>query len=733
MKPRISKAARELLTHIGISFLVAAFVLILTQNILGDFPPLKRAELSLIDLRFQLRGMNTVVSNTSNVVIVEVSQESFKSLPDKWPWPRSYYTRLIRNLKRAGAKAIGIDVVFSSGDAQHPENDEEFRKALHETGNVVLVGKVETDMRRGVLREQHEQYGNVYIDSSSIIGLVNAREDEDGVLRRYMPFIYDEGQQRRIPTFSMAVLNTYLHQAPGTVAEISDGNFEYANRLIPEYDPTSFLINYYGPANTFKRINIADVLDDAEFQTVEERATGTQINTFDDPENGYLYDGTFQGKIVLVGSTMPEEKDLFTVSVGEGKSDGDNKMYGVEIHANVIQNILDQNFIHRQPFWMTALVVFGLSLFTFVFTAALKAIRTKYSFLVELLGVGFVLAELVIIYWASIKLFNEKNFLADMTSPFLAVIICYIGSTAYNYVTERKQKAIIKNMFSRYVNPTIVDELVANPEKLRLGGERKELTVFFSDIENFTSIAEKMSPEYLVTILNEYLNIMTSLVLFNNGTLDKYEGDAIVAFWGAPVPQIDHAFLACKTALEMQESLKGLREIWRQEGKPVLNMRIGINTGEVIVGNMGGASRFDYTVIGDSVNLGARLESANKQYHTTIMISESTYKKLEGKIFARELDMLVVAGKTEPIRVYELIGILDNGISPETIKFTELYTAGVRFHREREWNDAIRQFERALEIMPEDYPSKMYIDRSRLYQTAPPPDDWNGSFVLTTK
>ncbi|HMD14309.1 MAG TPA: CHASE2 domain-containing protein, partial [Bacteroidota bacterium] len=147
MRPRISKAARELLTHIGISFLVAAFVLILTQNILGDFPPLKRAELSLIDLRFQLHGINTAVSNTSNVVIVEISQESFKSLPDKWPWPRSYYTRLIRNLKRAGAKAIGIDVVFSSGDAQHPENDEEFRKALHEAGNVVLVGKVETDMR----------------------------------------------------------------------------------------------------------------------------------------------------------------------------------------------------------------------------------------------------------------------------------------------------------------------------------------------------------------------------------------------------------------------------------------------------------------------------------------------------------------------------------------------------------------------------------------------------------
>ncbi len=734
MRRWFSKPLRIFLTHIGISFIVAAFVLILTQDILGGFPPLHRAELALIDLRFQQRGTNTAIRNTSNVVIVEISEESFKSLPERWPWPRSYYTRAIRNLRKAGAKAIGLDVILSSPDGQHPENDREFRDALRQTGNVVLAGKLETDEHRGILQERGERYGNFYIDSTSSMGLVNAREDVDGVLRRYMPYIYDPARDRNIPTFSMAVVNTYFARPKTATAEPDRGRFDYGDRSIPQFDPTSFLINYYGPSNTFRRINIADVLDDVDFQTTEERNNpGVQINTFDDPENGYLYDGTFEGKIVLIGSTMPEDKDLFPVSIAEGRQEGDNKMYGVEIHANVVQNIVDRNFITRQPFWLTALVVFGLSLFTFVFTAALKGIRTKYSYMVEVLGVAIIMAELFIIYWASIRLFIDWNFLADMTSPFLAVIICYVGSTVYNYVTERKQKALIKSMFSRYVSPTVVDELVANPEKLRLGGERKEVTVFFSDIENFTRISEKLSPENLVTVLNEYLSMMTSIILLNNGTLDKYEGDAIVAFWGAPLPQKDHAVRACKTAIQMQHALNGMREAWRSEGKPMLAARIGINTGEAIVGNMGGANRFDYTVIGDSVNLGARLESANKQYGTDIMISESTYKQVREKVFARELDMLIVAGKTEPIRVYEVLAMLEDGIEPERIQFAERYMLGIAAYRKRQWRDAIGHFVRALELVPGDPPSQMYIERSHTYIASPPPDDWNGVFVLRTK
>ncbi len=731
---RFSKPVRFLLLNLVISFLVALVILLITQDFLLEFPPLKRAELALVDLRFRQRGAVPGIRASSRIVIVDISQDAFRALPEKWPWPRSYYTHLIRNLHRAGARAIGIDLLFTSKDPHNPENDEEFRRTVRALGNVVLAGSFEADTRHGLLQEHTAHYGNIFIDSTVRFGLVNAREDDDGELRRVMPLVYDEAQGMRLPTFSFAVLNAALGKPPLTTPEIGNQFFRYGDRLIPRYDQTSFLVNYYGPANTFLRIHIADVLDDKDFKTVDELANpGVEINTFDDSATGYLYDGTFKDKIVLVGSTMPEDKDLFSVPVGEGRQQGDNKMFGVEMHANVIQEVLDGNFIVREPFWMTALVVFGLTLFTFVFTAGLKAIRTKFSSLIELLGVAIIVAELFIIYWVSLRLFIDRNFLTNMTSPFLAVIVSYVGSTVYNYVTERKQKVLIKSMFSRYVNPTIVEELVAHPEKLRLGGERRELTVFFSDIENFTRISEKMPPEDLVTVLNDYLSVMTSLILGNNGTLDKYEGDAIVAFWGAPVPQPDHALRACRTAVQMQRSLRDLMQEWREKERPLLNTRIGINTGEVIVGNMGGANRFDYTVIGDSVNLGARLEGANKQYRTSVMISEATYRKVGEKVLARELDMLVVAGKTEPIRVYELLGLAGDGVPPGLAEFSDHYRKGLELYRQREWKAAIAAFERALQVTPTDYPAKMYIERSRLYLAAPPPDDWNGAFVLQSK
>lgn len=745
MSTSTSKPGYTFAVNLAISVAVTACVLLLTQDVLFEFPPLKRTELSLIDLRFQQRGTVLSPRDTSKIVIVEISQESYKSLPEPWPWPKRYYARLVRNLKRAGAKAIGVDVIFSSSDSGSRSDDEDFRRALDETGNVILAGKLESERRQYVQRERAENYGSVFIDSTKIVGLVNTRTDNDGVLRRYMPFLYDEARDQRIPTFSMAVLNVAWHQPLLYTAEINDRSFRYYTKNIPRYDNTSFLINYYGPSGIFRRIKFADVLDDKEFKTVEENSLGEEINTFDDTTSvpsfdgktsqpaGYLYNGTFNDKIVLVGSTMPEDKDLFPVSLGEGRQEGDNQMYGVEIHAHVIQSILDSNFIYRQPFWITAIVVFGLSLFTFVFTAGLKAIKTKFSSLIEILGVAIILSEMFIIYWASMKLFNEKNYLADMTSPFLAVIVCYIGSTVYNYVTERKQKVLIKSMFSRYVSPTVVDELVAHPEKLRLGGERKELTVFFSDIEKFTSISEKIMPEHLVAILNEYLTAMTEIILAHNGTLDKYQGDGIVAFWGAPIPQNDHALRACRAAVEMQTQLADMRQRWQQEHKPHLNVRIGLNTGEMVVGNMGGTDRFDYTVIGDSVNLGARLEGANKQYRTNMMISENTYQHVQQHVITRELDLLVVAGKTEPIHVYELMGMTDDKISAARMKFIEYYTRGLASYRSRQWEEAITCFEHALEQVPEDYPSQIYIERSHMYRSTPPPNNWNGVFILRTK
>lgn len=744
MPSRTSKSAREFFIYIGISVTVTILVILLTEDVVFDFPPLRRAELSLIDLRFQRRGPLRRRADPSDVVIVEISQESYKSLPEKWPWPRTYYTRLVRNLNRAGARAIGIDLTFSTPDFRDPANDGEFRREISRAGDVILAGEAPMQGQYYTKVEHGENYGNLFIDSAARFGLVNVRSDVDGVLRRYTPFFTDSSG--RIPTFCFAVLNAYFHQSPMTTVTLSGPAFGYLGRSLPKYNESSFLINYYGPSDAFPRINIADVLDDRDFATTEElRNPGEETNTFDDTTlvpafdgqsmvpSGYLYNGTFSGKIVLVGSMVPEDKDLFPASIGQEQSEAGNQMYGVEIYANIVQSILDRNFITRQPHWMTVCIVFGLSLSTFVLMAGLKAIKTRYSALIEMLGAVIMISELFIIYEVSIRVFVKQNYLSDMMSPMMAVVFSYVASTIYNYVTERKQKFLIKGMFSQYVNPNVVDELVSHPEKLRLGGERKELTVFFSDIEEFTRISEQILPENLVSILNEYLSAMTAIIFSHSGTLDKYEGDAIVAFWGAPIPQPDHAVRACRTAVEMQDALRLMRVNWKNEGKPGFNVRIGINTGQVIVGNMGGIGRFDYTAIGDPVNLGSRLEGVNKQYRTNTIISEHTYRAVAGQVIARELDMLVVAGKTEPIRVYELLAMSDGPVSPKQMQFIGHYEKGLELYRKREWRLAVKQFECALELFPKDYPSELYIDRSHLYLASPPPDDWNGVFILRTK
>jgi adenylate cyclase len=436
---------------------------------------------------------------------------------------------------------------------------------------------------------------------------------------------------------------------------------------------------------------------------------------------------------VLVGSTVPEDHDLFPVAIARGGQAGDNLMYGVEIHANVIESILRGNFIFRESPFADMLLVMLLTLGTFLITSALKEVKTKHTFVIELNGFLFVLALLFFIGYAALYLFNTHNFLLAVISPVLAVLGGYVASTVYHFVLERKQRLLIKTMFSTYVNPTVVDELLKDPEKLTLGGERKELSVLFSDIEAFTTFAERMPSQQLVELLNDYLSAMTEIVFRNNGTLDKYEGDALMAFWGAPIPQTDHALRACRTALEMQQALVAIRTSWHEMGRPAVNVRVGINTGEMTVGNMGGQRRFDYTVIGDSVNLASRLEGANKTYKTCIMVGERTYELVRHVILGRELDLITVKGRSEPIKIYELLQEQNGPLSPELAQFLAIYSAALELYHERAWTAAKQNFEEALRYRPGDYTTQIYIERTTLYETAPPPPDWDGVFLMATK
>jgi len=306
---------------------------------------------------------------------------------------------------------------------------------------------------------------------------------------------------------------------------------------------------------------------------------------------------------------------------------------------------------------------------------------------------------------------------------------------------EEEAKKKIKGAFQQYMAPEIVEEIQQNPDMLKLGGEKKNITIFFSDVRSFTSISEKMSPEELVHFLNEYLSAMTGKILKNRGVVDKYIGDAIMSFWGAPLDEPEHPTLAAKTALEMLEKLKELQVKWKSEGRPEIKIGIGMNTGDVVVGNMGSEQRFDYTIMGDSVNLASRLESLTKEYLVPIVISQYTYERIKDKFVCRELDLVAVKGKKEPVKIYELICEKDkiadceagrNMKSGSLQKFTSAFEAGLDLYRKQKWREAALKFKEAYDINSDEL-SRKFIDRCKGLSQNPPGKSWDGVYVMKTK
>lgn len=715
---------------------VALFVVVLTTEDLLQLGLLRRLELSTIDYRFGMRGRETGITDSSDIVIVEISEDALRSMPTPFPWPRSYYAHLIRNLHAAGARVVGIDLLFSDADPLSSVHDDSLRAALQETGIAVLAGKRAEDRSNLTVTSTEEDYGNIFFPGDSALGLVNLRPDADGIYRLYNPFYtVDEpgGSTRDLPTFGFAILNTYFGLPALSTPRVEGKTFVYAGRRIPRYDPASFLINLYGPHRTFRHVDFQDVVDDSSFTTRDEQESGEEINTFSDPEFGYLADGIFAGKIVLVGVTVPEYKDVFPAALGRGHQKGDNLMYGVELHANVIESVLRNDFLRLQPFWSEVLMILLLCGASLLVPSWVKSLRVRAGFLLEILGFLWIAVLTAGVAYASIYLFSHGGIVINVTSALVAIAGGYGASTVYHLVSERRQRLLIKSMFSTYVNPSVVDELVANPGKLVLGGKREELTVLFSDIEGFTTMSQGMEPEEIVALLNEYLSGMSGVIFRHAGTLDKYEGDAVMAFWGAPIPQADHPLRACRAALEMQEVGARLNEQWRRHGRFQLRTRIGINTGPMVVGNLGGEGKFDYTVIGDSVNLASRLEGANKEYGTRIMVSERTYDAVRAEILGRQIDRIEVVGRSEPVVPYELLCPYGAPEAAALEEFIEVYSEGLDACFRREWTKSLARFDRALQIRPDDGPARIHRDRVRQYLKHPPPPDWDGVFILHSK
>jgi adenylate cyclase len=392
------------------------------------------------------------------------------------------------------------------------------------------------------------------------------------------------------------------------------------------------------------------------------------------------------------------------------------------VHATLVANLLQQDFrVRIQPLSVLAIAA-GVAVVTSLSVMLIASIwQLGLLTLAYVVGVGFF-----------VLVSFRQNLWVDGILLAVSLGLSFAVTSAFSYATEGRQRRQIKRMFSHYMSDLLIQDLLKNPDKLRLGGEKRVLTVFFSDLAGFTSLSEKLTPEEVVALLNRYLTAMTDIILDSGGLIDKYEGDAIMAFWGAPVPQDDHAARACLAALDNQGRLAELRQEFVAMGLPPVYSRIGINTGEMIIGNMGSSQRFDFTVMGDSVNLAARLEGAGKAYGTSMIISEETYRQAEDRVEVRELDLLQVKGKEVPVRIYELLarkGDLDGA----THRLCDLFSSGLTHYRQQEWIEAIRFFERALEVSSDDGPSKIFTARCHEFMKAPPPSGWEGLYRLTTK
>lgn len=708
---------------------VMAVVVWLLGLFLVATPPLRSLELNLMDMLFELRGPKDI--SDSPVVLVAISEQSAFELDEKWPWPTHLYARLIHNLNRAGVKAIGLDVIFDKTDIYDPRNDSLFADAMATYGNVVLAGNVLADVQRSF-----DQVGTVRVESRQLVqpnrlfqeanpnpwGYVEVERDRDGFLRRYgLP---KRHMDMEVMPFGVELVRVAYGIPRDRIKDDGDV-FQVGDWRIPKFNLRSFKIHYAGPRSSFPEFNFSDVVDDQGFNTASEDEE-FQINAFDDPDFGLLSRDVFRDKIVIVGATMPELQDFFATPFAPS-----GNMPGYETHANAIQTILDGTTYQRlNNNW--------LLLLSLISTSVLIAIAMLVSALWAL--VAFIIFMIVVGYAAYIGFVN--HLLVIEATPFLVPgVIGYIGAVSVTFFIEQREKSRIRNMFGAYVSPELVTKMVESREEPKLGGEMSHITAFFSDIQNFSTFSEQLPPDRLVNLMNEYLTAMTDIVMEEGGTLDKYIGDAIVAFWGAPMPIEDHAYRACVASQRMMRRQKELQAKWRQEGDWPdivygMQTRMGMNSGPVITGNMGSARRFNYTMMGDNVNLAARCESGAKSYGIYTMVSEETRKQAErfgNDLLFRTLDKIVVKGRSQPVVVCEVLG-LKADLPPTTLDLVSLYERGLEAYWSQDWDTAIGYFEQSAANEGNEYnPSIILLGRSNAMKLTPPGPDWDGVYIMTSK
>ncbi len=733
-------------------------------------------ELKTLDMKFLDRGE---IPPHDQVVIAAVDEKSINRL-GLWPWSRIRIAQLVFELKKAGAEVIVFDVIFSDEERLKLSNilrtvqneidaievedcrdcdklrekvldflddeiansdpDKLLSQAMQMVDKLVLGFFLYTDTNEikqqdikalrdeleriklskvSLIRPMEEENADsypqayprtlaarlpleIFTDSTDYFGHFNFRPDEDGSMRwvSLLMEVADENTEPLLyPALSLQAAAAYLdseivvHTYPEGVHHLSLGLGGDA-RNIPVDKHGRLLINYHGPERTFPHYPAVDIIE------------------------GKIPPENLKGKVVLVGVSATAVYDLRVTPFQKD-------FPGVEIHANVIDNILNDDYISR-PWWAKffemALILF-LGLFFGVMLSRLSAIWGA-SLMLFVIGAYYLVEKYV---------FFANGHWVNFTLPTLLASLIFLSCYVYRYMTEEREKRKIKGAFKQYLSESVVDHLMENVDKLKLGGDKREITVLFTDVRSFTTVSEGLTPEQLGNFINEYLNPMTEIVLKYEGVLDKYVGDEVMAFWGAPLEQPDHARRACETGLDMLAELDKLNRRWESRGMPTIEIGVGVNTGMMWVGNMGSNLRFDYSLLGDNVNLGARLEGTNKQYGTHMIISEHTHNVVKEHFICRQLDSIRVKGKNKPVTIYELIGRTGDTSLDAIARVATEFERGLSSYRAQRWDEAIKTFEYILKIREDDPPSRVFLERCRAYKDNPPAADWDGAYTMMTK
>ncbi len=631
-----------------------------------------------------------------DVITFVVQDEAFFDAYGSWPLRRTDLGQIAANIAALGGRVVALDNLFDFPSSYG--EDEPTAALLRQPGNVLTVsqGVVESGRMTGI------NYPVEPLRSATRSGYTNIQSTSQVVesMSRLRFFPEATALEDGWP-FAVQAVAMYLGEEP----EWRDGRLYFGDalsvRLPPDlelridFPPLPAAASGYVDVFGLSALELLDLTQKSEEELRELRFW-------------------MQDRIVVFGDTSEVSQDFFATPLG--------RLYGVEIIAATISTLFAGGPLQPASAGASMLVA-ALVL------AALLATAFSPSPGIRAAGAGAVLVA-----WSAFAVWSYVSLGVIFAMAYLAtaLVLGYLLINLRFYLQERNQKAIIRDAFGQYLSPKVVNILVKDPSRLRLGGERREMTAFFSDVAGFSTISEQLTPEELVSLLNEYLTAMCDIISEYEGTVDKFEGDAIIAFWGAPLQQKDHARRACLAAIDMQEHMRGYRERLKAQGRPVLHVRIGLNTGEMLVGNMGSAQRMDYTMMGDAVNLAARLEGANKFYGTYAMISENTYEQARDVVEARELDLIRVVGRREPVRVYELLGRkgeLDSGRA----ELAERYRDALAAYRAQRFEAALEGFQQVLELDPDDGPALTYVDRCRVFLEAPPATDWDGVYQLTGK